>query len=142
MSIPGYSADCLGSAYTWGGMDLLSRTLEENFGVRAEMTVEIDAADLSVVIDQLDGAGIQEMLNALDVFLEKSTSNLTDKELLSRMMELYPMLKDCTLTNLGIPAEGTYSHETVERKQVLNIDLEANRKLLEAVFQGQHIEEP
>ena len=194
--IPGHGSSRLNAAYSWGGAELLIQTLDQNFAVTADVTLEIDFDGFETIIDHLGGvdvtlsareakylndnygwtlteglthldgsqalaysriryidsdfvrtmrqqkvltallerfrsASMQEVLNALDVFLDESTSNLTDEELLALMLELYPMLSDCTLVSGQIPAEGTYSYATIRGMSVIEADLEANRTVLE-----------
>ena len=196
LQIPGHSSNRLNASYSWGGIDLLNQTLEQNFGVQTDVQIEIDFSGFQTMIDHLGGvdveltseeathlnkshgttltagvnhldgdlalaysriryldsdfgrtarqrnvlralleqfgdASFQDMLNALDVFLVESESNLTDDELLSLMLELYTMLRDCTVVSHQVPADGTYSYQTIKGMSVIKADLEANTSLLE-----------
>lgn len=196
LEIPGRSSNRLNAAYSWGGIDLLNKTLEQNFGVQTDVQIEIDFSGFQTMIDYLGGvdieltadeaeyinnsrgtaltagvnhldgdlalvysriryldsdfgrtarqrnvltalleqfgdASFQSMLNALDVFLLESESNLSDDALLSLMLELYTMLRDCTVASHQIPADGTYSYQTIKGMSIIKVDLEANTRLLE-----------
>ena len=74
------------------------------------------------------------MLSALDAILDESSSNLTDEELLGLMLELYPMLKECTVVSQQIPADGTYRYATVRGMSFIDVDLEANREILKSLL--------
>ncbi|MEE1113508.1 MAG: LCP family protein, partial [Eubacterium sp.] len=40
--IPGYSDNRINAAYAFGGMDLLDRTIEQDFGIRIDGNIEVD----------------------------------------------------------------------------------------------------
>ena len=107
------------------------RYLDSDFGRTARQRNVLKA-----LLEQFGGASLQEMLNALDVFLVESESNLTDEELLGLMLELYTMLRDCTVVSYQIPADGTYRYQTIRGMSVIQADLEANRALLEEWLPG------
>lgn len=85
---------------------------------------------LTALLERFRTATLQEVLSTLDLFLDQSTSNLTDEELLVLMLELYPMLKDSALTGHQVPADGTYSYATIRGMSVIEADLDANRAIL------------
>ena len=58
LRIPGHGSNRLNAAYSWGGAELLKQTLQENFGVTADVTLEIDFEGFQNVIDQLGGVDI------------------------------------------------------------------------------------
>ena len=53
--IPGYRDNKLNAAYAAGGMQLLDRTLEENFGITIDASVEVDFSRFARIIDLLGG---------------------------------------------------------------------------------------
>ena len=199
LRIPGHGSSRLNASYSWGGAELLKQTLEENFGVTADVTLEIDFEGFQNVIDHLGGvdidltdkeadhlnnghgwtlhagvnhldgqqalaysriryldsdfyrterqrnvltallttygsAGYLEMLNATDAFLDQSTSDHTDEELLEYALELYAMLDDFEIDTHRIPADGTYSYETIRGMSVIEVDFEENRELLSSIL--------
>lgn len=58
VQIPGYKPNKLNAAYAYGGMSLLTRTLELNFGVKLDGMVEVDFSGFEKVIDLLGGVDI------------------------------------------------------------------------------------
>ena len=58
VKIPGYSDNKMNAAYAFGGMELLNRTLEENFGVYVDGNVEVNFTRFAEVIDLLGGIDI------------------------------------------------------------------------------------
>lgn len=56
--IPGYKPNKLNAAYAFGGMSLLSKTLELNFGVKVDGIVEVDFGGFERVIDLLGGVDV------------------------------------------------------------------------------------
>lgn len=58
VQIPGYKPNKLNAAYAYGGMSLLTRTLELNFGVKLDGMVEVDFSGFIKVIDLLGGVDI------------------------------------------------------------------------------------
>lgn len=59
VSIPGRKAQKLNAAYLIGGMDLLDKTLEVNFGVKVDGNVEVDFSQFSKLIDLLGGVDLE-----------------------------------------------------------------------------------
>lgn len=53
--IPGYKSNRINVSYNLGGMKLLNKTINENFGVAADGIVEIDFANFEKLIDLLGG---------------------------------------------------------------------------------------
>ena len=58
ISLPGHSWQKLNVAYPAGGMELLDKTLEVNFGVKIDGNVEVDFAQFSNIIDLVGGVDI------------------------------------------------------------------------------------
>ncbi len=59
VKIPGFGSNRINAAYTFGGMELLDRTLRENFGVKVDANVEVDFAQFSQIVDLLGGVEIE-----------------------------------------------------------------------------------
>ena len=55
---------------------------------------------------------------------------MSNSEILTRSAGLFPMLSGSTLGSLTIPAEGTYTFNTVREMSVIVADFDANRTLL------------
>ena len=58
VQIPGYNPNKLNAAYAFGGMSLLSKTLDINFGVQLDGIVEVDLGGFKKVITLLGGVEV------------------------------------------------------------------------------------
>lgn len=205
LPIPGHGSSRLNAAYSWGGAELLKQTLEENFGVTVDVTLEIDFEGFSSLIDLLGGvdieltaeearhmnsghgwtlnegsnhltgeqalsysriraldsdfgrterqrnvltallrkyrsASLQEMLNVADAFLDQSTSDHSDNDLLGYALELYSTLGSVELTTHRVPADGTWNYAKIRGMSVIVADFEENTKILAGLL-GSSLEE-
>lgn len=204
VEIPGYQNNRINAAYPAGGMTLLNKTLETNFGIHIDGNIEVDFQQFSKIVDLLGGvtielrqdeadsinkgvpgaltagpqllngsqalayarirkldsdgdfsrtsrqrklleallatyknASLPTMLSLLSQLLPMVTTDMTETELLSLALELFPVLSDMKITSQHIPAEGTYSYKTIRGMAVLVADLEAARQLLkETLLKG------
>lgn len=59
VEIPGYQSNRINAAYAAGGMPLLNKTLEHNFGIQVDGNVEVDFGQFSQIIDLLGGVSIE-----------------------------------------------------------------------------------
>lgn len=203
VTIPGHSHNKLNAAYALGGAELLVETLQENFGVHVDATIEIDFSGYIRMIDYFGGVEIdltaeeadylnsgkiwtpdqdgswnltegvnlltgtqtlaysrirkldsdfvrterqrgvleklmkkfhdsqrEQMLEAMGCLLDQSVTSMTQQELMLYAMGFYPVLMDGTLVSLQVPAEGTWSYDTVSGMSVIRVDAEANREIL------------
>lgn len=55
LNIPGWTTNRINTAFARGGFDLLSQTLEYNFGIRADYYVMVNFTAFKETIDSLDG---------------------------------------------------------------------------------------
>ena len=58
VQIPGYGSNRINASYAWGGMELLNKTLEENFGIYVDGNVEVDFEQFSGIVDLVGGVEI------------------------------------------------------------------------------------
>lgn len=59
VELPGdYSGNRLNAAYQFGGMHLLNKTLEENFGVKVDGNIEVNFTGFKTCIDSVGGVNI------------------------------------------------------------------------------------
>lgn len=72
----------------------------------------------------------EQMLEAMDCLLDQSVTSMTQQELMLYAMGFYPVLMEGTLVSLQVPAEGTWSYDTVSGMSVIRVDAEANREIL------------
>lgn len=77
--IPGYGKDRINAAYSFGGTELLNKTLYENFGVEVDGNVCVDFARFREIIDLLGGVEL-ELTATEATFVNKhvSGSELTE----------------------------------------------------------------
>ena len=66
VSIPGYSAHKMNSAFAWGGFSLLNETLQQNFGIVTDGAFAVDFSAFTSVIDLIGG---------VDVYLTSTEAN-------------------------------------------------------------------
>ena len=59
VQIPGYADNRINAAYAAGGMPLLDKTLETNFGIHVDGNVEVDFGQFSEIIDLLGGVTLE-----------------------------------------------------------------------------------
>lgn len=59
VSIPGYGSNRINAAYTFGGIPLLTQTLDENFGVTVDGCIEVDFSQFAEIIDVLGGVELE-----------------------------------------------------------------------------------
>lgn len=57
--IPGYSENKINASYAYGGMDLLTETVEENFLVKIDGCIEVDFSGFEKIIDEIGGVDIE-----------------------------------------------------------------------------------
>lgn len=107
------------------------RFLDSDF-VRTERQRNV----LVALMEKYKTATLQEMLLATDEFLDQSTSDHTDDELLGYALELHAMMQGSTVTTHRVPADGTYSYETIRGMSVIDVDLEENKELLHNLLSG------
>lgn len=58
VEIPGYGSNRINASYAFGGMELLNRTLEQNFGIHVDGNVEVDFGQFSKIVDLVGGVEI------------------------------------------------------------------------------------
>ena len=82
-----------------------------------------------------------EMLSLLHEILPLLRTNMTLPQITNLALELYPMFSDAKIETLRIPADGTFKGGYVKVSEGLklwcqyDIDFEANRQLLEKIFE-------
>lgn len=203
VQIPGYRDNRINAAYAAGGMSLLNKTLEKNFGIQIDGNVEVDFTQFADIIDLLGGveielrqdeadfinegnsgsltAGLQKLngvqalayarirkldadgdfsrtnrqrklitalidayknasltsiLSILDDILPMITTDLSNLEIISYAVELFPMLAGAEVVSQHIPADGAYSGKMIDGMSVLVADMDAARQLLKQTLSG------
>lgn len=198
--IPGHGSNRINAAYSFGGMPLLEKTIEKNFGISIDGAVEVDFQQFSRIIDLLGGVSIDlrsdeadfinretgsnltegpqlltgpqtltysrirsldldgdfsrtnrqrkviqalldsfrdaspsTLLSLLNQLLPMITTDLSSGQLLLLGVEIMPQLSQMQLASQRIPADGTFSDDTVDGMRVLVADLDAARRLLQDI---------
>ena len=200
IAIPGYYEDRMNHSYSYGGMKLLDKCLETNFGIKVDGNIEVDFNGFTDVIDLVGGVEIElsnseanylvqrgheatpgwnvlygevaleharnrtvgngdfsrterqrEVIDAmikkckgmsltqLNGLLTKAlpmiTTNLSNKEIMNYLVDVFPMLSNLQIHTQQIPAEGTYKYAYFDHAgSVLLPDLDANREILKEIL--------
>lgn len=85
---------------------------------------------LSALIEAYKNTSLTKMLTILDDILPLLTTDMTDKQIIGYVTDLFPLLSSCTITTQRIPADGAYYAASIRGMSVLVPDLEKNRQLL------------
>lgn len=87
---------------------------------------------LTALISKYKSQSLTTMLALLDDILPVLTTNMTDYEILSYAVSLFPMLSSAETVTLRIPTDSTYTSATLSSgAQVLVPDLEQIRQILQ-----------
>ena len=85
---------------------------------------------LSALIEAYKNTSLTKMLTILDDILPLLTTDMTDKQIIGYVTDLFPLLSSCTITTQRIPADDAYYAASIRGMSVLVPDLEKNRQLL------------
>lgn len=84
VKIPDYDYNKINSAYAFGGMDLLTETVEENFSVQIDGCIGVDFTGFEKIIDKIGGVDVElnndevyYLNNVCDLNLIEGENNLT-----------------------------------------------------------------
>jgi len=116
VQIPGYSDNKINAAYAFGGIELLSDTVEKNFLVHIDGSVEVDFSGFTKIIDKIGGVDI--------VLNEAEAEYLNDSSNLNFRAGLNNLAGENALTYSRIRYIGNDDYERTERQ----------RKVLTSVF--------
>lgn len=78
VQIPGYGNNRINASYAWGGMELLNKTLEQNFGVYIDGNVEVDFEQFSEIVDLLGGVSMELRADEAQYINIDTQSSLTE----------------------------------------------------------------
>ncbi len=76
--IPGYSDNRINAAYAFGGIALLKETLEKNFHLHIDGSIEVDFSQFSSIIDLLGGIPLTLRQDEADYINQETGSSLTE----------------------------------------------------------------
>lgn len=85
---------------------------------------------LNALIQAYRNKPLDEMLSLLDDILPIVTTDMTNSEIVSLVMKVFPMLSGMSVSTQHIPAAGTYTSTRIRGMAVLYPDLQANQNLL------------
>lgn len=119
--IPGQGSNRINAAYTFGGIPLLTQTLEENFGITIDGSIEVDFSQFAGIIDALGGVELE---------LRADEAKLISKETGSQLSEGMQHLDGMQTLSYSrirrLDADGDFSR-TQRQQKVLNQLLENYR---------------
>lgn len=101
------------------------RKLDNDFGRTARQRNV-----LSALMGSFKNASIAQLNTLINEILPLLTTDMSNLQILSYAAELLPMLSGASLSSCTIPAEGTYSFNTVRGMAVIVADFEENRDIL------------
>lgn len=121
VEIPGYSGNRINAAYVWGGMPLLEQTLEDNFGVTIDGSMEVDFSQFAGLIDLLGGVTLELRQDEACIINQETGSSLTEgsQHLTGCQALVYSRIRN-------LDADGDFSRTGRQRK-VLSALLERYR---------------
>lgn len=123
VEIPGHGSNRINAAYSFGGTKLLKKTLEHNFGLYIDGSIEVNFSHFSEIIDHLGGVEIQ---------LRQDEANSVNKQTGSSLSEGLQKLNGSQalaysrIRNLDI--DGDFSRTDRQRK-VINALVDAFRDI-------------
>lgn len=85
---------------------------------------------ITAMVEACRSASLFTLLSLLEEVLPMITTDLTGPELVSIATELFPMLPDLTIVSQRLPADGTYTCQTIRDMAVLVADMDAARELV------------
>lgn len=91
---------------------------------------------LEQIFKKLGNMGVLEIKDLLDIILPQVTTNLTEGEIFSLILEL-PAIRNYSIQQWSIPVEGTYSFKKIRGMDVIHIDMEENIKELQTRIFGE-----
>ena len=119
VEIPGYQNNRINVAYAAGGMTLLNKTLEENFGIHVDGNIEVDFTQFADIVDLLGGVTMELRQDEANVINKSTPGSLSSgTQLLNGDQALaYARIR-------SLDADGDFSRTNRQRK-VINALLEA-----------------
>ena len=85
---------------------------------------------MNALLSQYRNIKWKDLLPLMDQLLPLISTDMNYGKLVLLAMEILPKLSNARITSQRIPADGTFSDETIDGMAVLSADLDANRQLL------------
>lgn len=90
---------------------------------------------ITALFNSLKTAGFSRITELIDTIFPMVTTDLSNTEIITYATDLFPMLSGSTLTSNRIPADNTYSFNTVRGMAVIVADMDANRIILKETLE-------
>lgn len=91
---------------------------------------------IQALVDSLRGASIPELTPVIGNILPMLTTDLNRGQLFLYALEILPNLSEISIRSQRIPADGTFTDQTIDGMSVLVADLEAQRQHLRSTLLG------
>ena len=76
--IPGHGSNRLNAAYAFGGTQLLKKTIDQNFCIAIDGSIEVDFTHFAEIIDQLGGVEIELRQDEANLINQETGSELSE----------------------------------------------------------------
>lgn len=86
---------------------------------------------MTSLIQKFKNSDLSTLLNMMEQMLPMITTTMTQGEIVSLATELFPMLKDIEIISQSVPEAGTYRHVMIDGMSVIEMDMDAARRLLD-----------
>lgn len=90
---------------------------------------------LTIMSNKLNGLGVFELSELLDVFLPHVTTNIKYSEMMTLLANV-PKYLDYEITSARIPADGSWEYARIQGKSVIKINYKKNIAALEKIING------
>ena len=90
---------------------------------------------IASLFHSLKTAGFSQLTGLVDTILPLVTTDMTNTRIVSYVTDLFPMLATSSLTSNRIPADNTYSMNSVRGMSVIVADMDANRAILKETLE-------
>ena len=111
--ISGHGSNRINAAYSFGGADLLKKTIEQNFNVAIDGSIEVDFTHFSGIIDELGGVEIELRQDEAEEINRQTGSSLTEG---MQTLDGFQALTYARIRKLDI--DGDFSRTNRQRKVI------------------------
>ena len=85
---------------------------------------------LEILINKYKDSSLTALVGMLDDVLPMITTDLSKSEIVSYVMEFFPMLADVKIINQRVPVEGSYDMVMIDGSSVLRVNFNKNIQVL------------
>ena len=144
LELSGPEANSINKNYTKGklsaGKNLLNGTQALWYARTRKVNSDGQAGDfgrtnrqrivLQTLINKYKDSSLTDLVGMLDDVLPMITTDLSKSEIISYVMEFFPMLADVKIINQRIPVEGSYDMVMIDGNSVLRVNFNKNIQVL------------